>query len=160
MQQLLTLVRNFGLRAGAVTALACLGLSWMALAPQVHAASPLERNTYLSGPRYDARIAPCEAALGFISAQFAEKESKFWNSALQITGYSDVREHAARQAPDSIPRRSCSARAMLNDGRLHTVRYSIIEDGGFASFSSGVEWCVVGVDRNLAYNPACHAARP
>jgi hypothetical protein len=24
----------------------------------------------------------------------------------------------------------------------------------------GVEWCVVGVDRNWAYNPQCRMARP
>ncbi len=24
----------------------------------------------------------------------------------------------------------------------------------------GVEWCVVGLDRNLAYAPACSALRP
>jgi hypothetical protein len=24
----------------------------------------------------------------------------------------------------------------------------------------GVEWCVAGLDRNWAYNPACRAARP
>ena len=26
--------------------------------------------------------------------------------------------------------------------------------------SWGVEWCVVGLDRNWAYNPACKMARP
>jgi hypothetical protein len=24
----------------------------------------------------------------------------------------------------------------------------------------GVEWCVVGFDRNMAYSPACKMARP
>jgi hypothetical protein len=24
----------------------------------------------------------------------------------------------------------------------------------------GVEWCVVGLDRNMAYNPNCQMARP
>ena len=24
----------------------------------------------------------------------------------------------------------------------------------------GVEWCVVGLDRNWAYNPACKMAKP
>ena len=35
-----------------------------------------------------------------------------------------------------------------------------IEDGGFAGFGQGVEWCVVGLDRNWAFNPACKAAKP
>ena len=49
---------------------------------------------------------------------------------------------------------------MLSDGKVRTVTFSIIEDGGFASFGQGVEWCVTGLDRNWAYNPACKAARP
>jgi hypothetical protein len=24
----------------------------------------------------------------------------------------------------------------------------------------GIEWCIVGLDRNWAYNPACKMARP
>ena len=42
---------------------------------------------------------------------------------------------------------------MLSDGKMRTVHYSIIEDGGFAGFGQGVEWCVTGLDRNWAYNP-------
>jgi hypothetical protein len=49
---------------------------------------------------------------------------------------------------------------MISDGKMRTVHYSIIEDGGFASFSQGVEWCVTGLDRNWAYNPGCRSARP
>jgi hypothetical protein len=26
--------------------------------------------------------------------------------------------------------------------------------------SWGVEWCIVGLDRNWSYNPACKMARP
>jgi hypothetical protein len=40
------------------------------------------------------------------------------------------------------------------------VNFSVIEDGGFASIGAGVEFCVVGLDRNWAYNPACRMARP
>ncbi len=54
---------------------------------------------------------------------------------------------------DNIPRRYCSADVMLSDGKMRTVHYSIIEDGGFAGFGQGVEWCVTGLDRNWAYNP-------
>ncbi len=129
--------------------------------PAAEAAGVLERGIWLSGPRYDGAIRPCSEALGTISQQFAEKESKFWNSALVITGYANVHEVAFRAwANDSIPRRFCTASAMLNDGRARQVHFSVIEDGGFAGFDSGVEWCVVGLDRNWAYNPACKAARP
>jgi hypothetical protein len=133
----------------------------MALSPAAQAAGVLERGIWLSGPRYDGEMGQCGDALGAISYQFAEKESKYWNSGLQITGYAHVHEVAFRAwANDSIPRRFCTASVMLNDGRARQVHYSITEDGGFAGFGSGVEWCVVGLDRNWAYNPSCKAAKP
>ena len=138
---------------------ALLGL--LAFAPVAQAANPFELNFGLFGPSYDGRVADCQAGLPSVTSQFAEKESTFWNSALQITGYANVHETAFRPwQSDNIPRRYCSAKAMLNDGKLRTVHYSIIEDGGLAAFGQGVEFCVVGLDRDWAYNPACKAARP
>ena len=141
---------------------AVLGLMFGALSlGEARAANPLELNFWLSGPRYDGAVAPCDWALPRIVHEFAEKESTFWNSSLQITGFSAVRETAFRPwQSDNIPRRYCSGEAMLNDGKPRKVHFSIIEDGGFASYGNGVEWCVVGVDRNWAYNPACRAAKP
>jgi len=131
------------------------------LGQTAQAANPLELNFGLFGPRYDGRVKVCEKVLGTITAQFQEKESKFWNSSLQITAYGQIHETAFRPwQSDNIPRRYCSADVMLSDGQLHQVHYSIIEDGGFAGFGQGVEWCVTGLDRNWAYNPLCKAARP
>ncbi|MDB5654826.1 MAG: hypothetical protein JWQ94_2439 [Tardiphaga sp.] len=132
----------------------------LALAPTAQAANPLELNFWLSGPKYEGRVADCAAALSTISSQFQEKESTFWNSELAITGFDRVHETAFRPwASDNIPRRYCSASAMLNDGKLRQVNYSIIEDGGFAGYNQGVEWCVVGLDRDWSYNPSCRAAK-
>jgi hypothetical protein len=142
---------------------AVLGASFglLALAPMAHAANPLQLNFGLFGPSYDGRLADCESALPTITSQFQEKESTFWNSALQITGYDRVHETAFRPwQSDNIPRRYCTADAMLNDGKSRVVHYSIIEDGGFAGYGQGVEWCVVGLDRDWAYNPRCRSARP
>src|SRR5256885_13079734 len=80
------------------------------------AAWPWELNFWLSGPRYDGRVAECGRVLGTISNQFREKESKFWNSALQITGYGQIHETAFRPwQSDNIPRRYCSADVLLKD---------------------------------------------
>jgi hypothetical protein len=133
----------------------------LAFSQAAEAANPLELNFWLSGPRYDGRVAPCEAALSTIASQFQEKESTFWNSALQITGYARIHETAFRPwQSDNIPRRYCSGDVTLSDGKQHTVHYSIIEDGGFAGYGQGVEWCVTGLDRNWAYRPACRSALP
>jgi hypothetical protein len=136
-------------------------LALLAFGHAAEAANPLELNFWLSGPKYDGRVAECEKALSTISSQFHEKESSFWNSSLTITGFGRIHETAFRPwQSDNIPRRYCSADVMTSDGKLRAVHYSIIEDGGFAGFGQGVEWCVTGLDRNWAYNPACKAARP
>ncbi|ACF03354.1 hypothetical protein [Rhodopseudomonas palustris] len=143
-----------------VAAVAAL-LGLFALAPTAQAANPLEMNFWLSGPRYDGNLPPCEAALPSITHQFAEKEGNFWNSDLRITAYAKIRDVAFRPwQSDNIPRRFCAADALLNDGKTHPVYFSIIEDGGLAGFVDGVEFCVVGVDRNWAFNPVCKAAKP
>jgi hypothetical protein len=142
---------------------ACLAavLGFLALAPVAQAANPLEKNFWLSGPRYDGDLPSCEAGLPSVTYQFAEKEGNFWNSSLRITGYSGIHEVAFRPwQSDNIPRRYCTGDAILNDGKAHRLHYSIIEDGGLAGFVDGVEFCIVGLDRNWAFNPACKAAKP
>ena len=127
------------------------------------AASWLEKNAYLIGPRYDAVLPSCDtpAALAKIQARFATKESRFWNSDLQIVEFDGIREVAVRPwAEGTVPRRFCSGRALISDGRWRPVRYSIVEDGGMIGANWGVQWCVVGIDRNWAYNPNCKAAGP
>jgi hypothetical protein len=146
---------NLGLR---VVAFALLGL--IAIVP-ARAASLLEKNFWLSGPNYEGVLPPCKAALGKIAARFAEKESTYWNSNLQILDFAAVREIAFRPwANGTIPRRFCSATAYISDGRKHRVNFWIGEDTGIIGASWGVEWCVVGLDRNWAYNPRCNMARP
>jgi hypothetical protein len=130
---------------------------------QASAANIFELNFYLSGPRYDGVLPPCDspAALSKISNRFAEKESSFWQSSLTIVGYDKIRETAFRPwAPHAIPRRFCSAIAWVSDGLKHPIHYSIGEDTGLIGVTWGVEWCVLGLDRNWAYNPACKMARP
>jgi len=125
------------------------------------AAGWIEKGIYLIGPRYDGVLPACEAALDTIASRFAQKEGRFWNSDLQILGFDRVRETAFRPwAPQTVPRRFCTAVAQVSDGRLHRVHYSIVEDGDMIGMTWGVEWCVVGLDRNWAYNPACKMAQP
>jgi hypothetical protein len=148
------------LKALRLAAILAAGIGACAL-DQAKAASPLELNFWLSGPRYDGRVGPCEWALPTIATQFWDKESNYWNSALKITGFSNIHEIAFRPwQSDNIPRRYCTGQALLNDGKARQVNFSLIEDGGYAGFGEGVEWCVVGLDRNWAFNPACKAAGP
>jgi hypothetical protein len=154
MRDLAPSFKSFGLIVGTLLAV-------LAFVHPAKAANPLELNFWLSGPKYDGRVAECEKALGSISIQFQEKESMYWNSKLRIMAYGNIHETAFRPwQSDNIPRRYCSGTVQLNDGKFHGLNYSIIEDGGFAGYGQGVEWCVVGLDRNWAFNPACKAAGP
>jgi len=153
------MARSGGLKLVLLAALAC---AW---AGHARAANPLELNFWLSGPRYDAVVPACEdpAVLRKISDRFAEKERVYWQSALSIVGYDRIRETAFRAwapgAPDAIPRRYCSGIALVSD-RPRRIYYWIGEDTGWIGVTWGVEWCVVGLDRNWAYNPGCSMARP
>ena len=122
-----------------------------------------EKNFYLSGPRYSADVPLCEeyGPLSRIRSTFSTKEGRFWNSDLTIVDFANVREIAFRPwTAGAIPRRFCRADAYISDGVKRPVYYSIIEDGGLIGMTYGVEWCVVGLDRNWSYNPACKMAKP
>jgi len=130
---------------------------------QPRAASWLEKNFSLSGPRYDRVMPGCDypPALDRIIGDFHSKEARFWNSELQIVGIENIRETAVLPwAAQSIPRRFCSGTALINDGMRHRIYYSIAEDTDIIGFDWGVNFCIVGLDRNWAYGPACRAARP
>jgi hypothetical protein len=139
--------------------LALIGIS----SSQSQAANLLEKNFWLSGPRYDHPLPACNypAALDRIIGDFQIKEARFWNSRLQIVGIENIQQTALLPwAAQSIPRRFCSGTAVVNDGARHAIYYSIAEDTGMIGIDWGVNFCVVGLDRNLAYGPACRAARP
>jgi hypothetical protein len=129
----------------------------------VSAASLFELNFWLSGPRYDGALPPCDSqlALRIISDHFRHKEGAYWNSSLTIEGYERIREVSYRPwAPNTIPRRFCRALALVSDGLRHPIHYSIAETTGMIGAGPGVEWCVQGLDRNMAFSPSCRMARP
>ena len=135
----------------------------VASAQSARAASWLEMNFYLSGPRYEGVMPPCDYpdALIKISSRFNERENNFWNTNLKIIAFERIRETAYRPwAANTIPRRFCSGLVEVSDGSKRAIHYSIAEDTGIIGSTWGVEWCVVGLDRDWAYNPACQMARP
>lgn len=112
---------------------------------------------------YTGVVTHCDdpAVLARIQSRFAAKESEYWNSSLQIVDFRHIRQTGLRNwGMDHIPRRYCSGRVLLSDGRKRGVDYWIGEDLGIIGWGFGVEWCVHGLDRNLAYSPHCKMARP
>jgi hypothetical protein len=97
----------------------------------------------------------------WIELRVANTEATFWNSSLEIVSIDDVRQIGMRSnGVQYLPRRYCTARAHMSDLKTRTVVYQIQERTGFAGYDDSVEWCVVGLDRNLAYMPACSILKP
>jgi hypothetical protein len=145
---------------------ACVALALVlgiACGSPVLAANWFEKNFWMPGPDYSRDMPTCDypPALHEIMNNFHTKEARFWNSELRIVGIDNIRESAYLPwAAQSIPRRFCSATAQINDGLRHQIYYSIGSETGMIGMGWGVNFCVVGLDRNWAYNPACRAARP
>ena len=129
---------------------------------------PAELNQY--DVPAEARWAPffatmpgCDDAgvLSTISGRFAQTQREFWNPQLAIGGFDRVREIGFRaNGLAYIPRRFCIARATMSDLQERTVIYNVGSDFGILGATWGVEWCVVGLDPNFAYAPACSILRP
>lgn len=135
-----------------------LGLAGAASAREI---DPAERREI----PFDTRFPLCHdpAVLERITARFAEREARYWQSPLTIEAYEHIRPVAWRPwGLDTIPRRFCTGTAVTSDGRKRRIDYSVREDLELTLFGNswGVEWCVAGLDRNLAYAPNCRAARP
>ncbi len=141
---------------GLVVALALMGVMDAAAARTV---VPAEKRFW----SYDGQVPACDNpdVLSRITDRFGQAEGEYWSSKLEIVSFDHVRVDALRPwGLDHIPRNFCQARALLNDNSYHEVSYNVAEDLGMIGMDFGVEFCVVGLDREFAYAPACKEARP
>jgi hypothetical protein len=144
------------MRSTVLVITALLTLTTSAIARDI---TPAEKRVF----PYDTQIPACHdvAVLEKIASYFAEKEAKYWQSSLRIAEYEQIRPVAWRPwGLDYIPRRFCHGKVITTDGVKRRIDYSVREDLAVIGVSWGVEWCVHGLDRNWAYEPACQMARP
>jgi len=126
-------------------------------------ANIFEMNFWMSGPRYDHNVPLCHehGPLDHIVAHWGTKEYRFWNSDLELVGFENIRELVWEPwSSGTIPRRFCTASVKMSDGKRRQIYYAIAEDAGMLGVTYGVEFCVVGLDRNWAASPGCQMARP
>lgn len=150
------------MRYGTTLSLLAVLAALASILPEGAKAAP-ERTAFVRAPNYIGILPACGSAwmLATIRYQFAQKEGRFWNSALHIRGFDRIRETAYRPwAAETLPRRFCSAIAHISDGISRPLHYSIGAGLGMIGAGPGVTWCVNGLDRNWAYNPDCRTARP
>lgn len=100
------------------------------------------------------------AVLGEVTGRFNARENTYWGP-LQALSYDRIAQIGYRSwGADFIPRRFCSGRVLLNDGRFRRVDYSVRENLGLFGLTWNVNWCVNGLDRQRSYAPNCKMARP
>jgi len=138
--------------------------------------------------RWKAVMPACDSPNAFhiVRDRFSQREI-YWGSNLAILGFERVRETGFRTAGlDFIPRRFCSAKAIMNDQKTRDVYYVVGEDLGITgadapsgilqqltfglltsrtdtsslAINPGIDFCVAGLDRNYAYGLNCRDARP
>jgi hypothetical protein len=96
-----------------------------------------------------------------IASAFHDKESEYWNSDLRLESFAEPVELGYRPwGVEFIPRRFCLARAQVSDGAVRDVYYAVIHQTGTLGIAHRVDWCVTGLDRNLAFSPGCKMAGP
>jgi hypothetical protein len=101
------------------------------------------------------------AVLERIQSRFRDREAEFWSTGLEIVAFDEIREIGYRtNGLDYIPRRYCTARAILVDQKTYPASFAIVEDTGIIGVGFGVEWCLTGLDRLSAFAPRCKMARP
>ncbi len=142
---------------------ALISLALLGLATAAQADSPYQPPAEQRYSPYVGNVYACDATaiLGRIQGVFRTTQNAFWGHDLTIDSFDRVRELSLRgNGVEYIPRRYCIARGHLNDGSVHTVIYEIEEAAGIIGIGDGVEYCVVGLDRNSAFAPACSSLRP
>ncbi|MFN3891470.1 MAG: hypothetical protein ACK4MV_13810 [Beijerinckiaceae bacterium] len=147
------------LKAAILTTCAALGLAAAAVPSQARPVTPAERRQQ----PFTGDLPTCQdpSMLQRIARNFGQREREYWSSGLEILSYDKIRETGYRSnGLDYIPRRYCRAAAMMNDGKVRQVVYWIGENQGIIGWGPGVEWCIVGLDRNYAWGRSCMAASP
>ena len=128
------------------------------------AANWFELNFGLSGPRYDAARAavrrPRRARADLTPSSPTRKASSGIRTSKSSASIASARSRSvrgprrrSRAGSAAASRASPTARAGRSTTRSTRTR-------SWLGVGWGVEWCVVGLDRNWAYNPACRMARP
>ncbi len=144
---------RMGWAAAAIVA-AAMGLT--ETAAQARPLTPAEQRDHA----YSGWLPACwdPAVLDKLVARFHHRERAYWSSGLQVVALESVRETGLRSAGlDYIPRRQCEAAALMSDGKTRKTVYVVGEKLGIIGWGWGVEWCVAGLDRNLAWGAECRS---
>lgn len=118
--------------------------------------SNAHRSAPWTGPACDE-----DAVLRRITAHFDQAEARYWHTGVRMAQITQARETAFRDwDPKIIATRYCSGTAYLSDGSRYGLVYWLRSEQGFAGVGWGVQFCLVGRDRDYSYAPHCRNLRP
>lgn len=96
-----------------------------------------------------------------ISGRFADADREYYDGIEAIESFHDVTQVAlVAHRPSPLVRRYCRARVAMSDDHTRTMYYMIEEKASFVSWTSGVEFCIRGLDRWRVYDGNCRTVRP
>lgn len=96
-----------------------------------------------------------------IMSRFDSTEARYWKTGVRMALITDARPTSFRDLPPATTFiRYCAATAYLTDGARHELVYWMRSNQGFAGYGWGVEYCLVGRDRQMSYAPQCRMLRP
>lgn len=105
---------------------------------------------------------PCEdrGVLQNIMERFFWAERHTWHRGFHIAQIDHPRlRYNMFNGPSLIPHRHCVARAVMTNGHVHTVYYSVEDEMGFASIGDKVFYCIPELDRWRVYGAYCSTVR-
>ena len=104
----------------------------------------------------------CEnpSVLKRIVSKFGWAERRTWHRGFVIDEIISPRlRYQILNGPTSIKHDHCAARAVMTDGSIRRIYYSVERGMGFASIGNNVRFCIVGLDPWRVYGAACSTVR-
>lgn len=95
-----------------------------------------------------------------IAGNFAWTERTQWRRGFVIDRIDTPRlRYQVNYGPTTIQHDHCQARALMTNGRIRNVYYTVERRQGFASIGSKVRYCIIGLDPWRVYGAACSTVR-
>ena len=98
--------------------------------------------------------------LNRIAGNFAWAERTQWHRGFVIDRIEAPRlRYQVNYGPTTIQYDHCQARALMTNGRIRHLYYTIERRQGFASIGSKVRYCIIGLDPWHIYGAGCSTVR-
>ena len=98
-----------------------------------------------------------------ITRRFQTLDQNVLQAGLSIQEIYDIRETGPVYTPITdvqlIPRRFCSGRAAMSDGKTRAIWFLIEGGQGFSGIGDNVEFCIAGLDPWHIYGATCRSVR-